>query len=68
MCTDRGIADPKGRGLRQPATEKSVGYDRYIFVTVDWLTEFAGVDAAEQESWRVLTNDRVRSPAEKART
>ena len=34
-------------------------YDRYIFVTVNWLTEHAGVDAAEQEKPCGLTVNRV---------
>ncbi len=39
-------------------------YDRYIFVTVDLLTEYAGVDAAEQESRCGLAIDRVGLPAD----
>jgi hypothetical protein len=38
-------------------------YDCYIFVTVNGLTEYAGVDAAEQQSRFGLTIDRVRYPA-----
>jgi hypothetical protein len=39
-----------------------------IFVTVDWLTECAELNAAEQEKLCGLTIDRVRLPAdEKAR-
>ena len=46
-------------GLRRPFL-----YERDIFVTVDLLTEHAGVDAAEQERPCGLTIDRVRLPAD----
>jgi hypothetical protein len=37
-------------------------------MTVDWLTEYAGVDATEQEKQCGVTTDRMRLPAgEKAR-
>jgi hypothetical protein len=41
-------------GLRHPFL-----YDRDIFVTVDLLTEHAGVDAAEQEKLCGPTIDRL---------
>jgi hypothetical protein len=54
---------------RMSRLRRQVLYDLDIFVTVDCLTEFAGVDAAEQEKQCGVTIDRMRLPAdEKART
>jgi hypothetical protein len=39
-------------------------WDRSISVTADWLSEYTGVDAAEQESQCGLTIDRVPCPAD----
>jgi len=39
-------------------------WDRSISVTADWLSEYTGVDAAEQESQCGLTIDRVPYPAD----
>jgi hypothetical protein len=43
--------------LRRPFS-----YDRYIFVALDSLTEYTGVDAAEPEKQRGLAIDRARWP------
>jgi hypothetical protein len=39
-------------------------YDRYIFVTLDCLTEYAGTNAVEQEKRCGLAIDRVALPAD----
>ncbi|MGD1103806.1 MAG: hypothetical protein ABSA59_17290 [Terriglobia bacterium] len=45
--------------LRHPFLHK-----RYFFVTVDLLTEYAGVDATEEESRRCLAIYRLLGPAD----